>query len=220
MFRALRRYSKGSVLDVGGYDFFLTAKKKGVPFTHWTVIEPSKELVSPVSDPSYSFVAGDGCDMPQFRDGEFDTAINIQVLEHVFEPIKMAKEIGRVLKPHGHAIFLLPQTSTLHMAPHHFYNFTRYWIEEAMKQAGLSIVELEPLGGRFSTTASHMAYFILQAFRYPGMTMPDTKRSVLSYIALPFMLLFAVIAVPVCLLLSLFDFPEESNNFLVVAKKP
>lgn len=218
VFRALRQHVSGSVLDVGGRDFFLTAKKKGIRFTHWTTLEPSKDAASPVQDSAHSFVIGDGCDMRQFSDESFDTVVNLQVLEHVFEPIRMVQEIGRVLRRGGHAIFLIPQTGTLHLAPHHYYNFTRYWAEEAMKRAGLRIVELRPLGGRFSSTASHMVFFFLQAFRYPSMSVPG-KRPTLFYALLPFMLLFALLSIPICLLLSLGDPPEEPNNLLVVVTK-
>ena len=44
IFTVLCKYSKGNVLDVGGWDFYLNVLKKNVPFDHWTVIE---------SDPSH-----------------------------------------------------------------------------------------------------------------------------------------------------------------------
>jgi SAM-dependent methyltransferase len=143
----------------------------------------------------------------------------VQVLEHVFEPLRMVEEIGRVLRPGGHAIFLIPQTSTTHLAPHYHCNFSRYWIEQAMPRAGLEIVEQRPLGGRWSSTASHMLYFFLQAFRFDGMSGPEYRRNALFWLMLPFMMLWALVSIPVCLVFSLGDLSEEPNNHLVVARR-
>ena len=70
-----------------------------------------------------------------FRSASFDTALNVQVLEHVFEPILVVQEIGRILKPGGKALFLIPQTSVAHLVPHYYGNFSRYWIAAALDRA-------------------------------------------------------------------------------------
>ncbi len=220
MFRALRQYCRGQVLDVGGYDFFLTARKLGVTFDHWTNLEACRNVASSISDPRYSFVYGDGCAMPELKDATFDTTLSIQVVEHVVEPLKMVSEMARVLKPGGHAILLVPQTSVLHMAPNHFYNFTRYWILEAVEKAGLELVSLTPIGGWWSTRASHSVYFFLQAFRVEGYHVPGLKRSPLFLLLLPFMCLFEIVSFPLSLLFTVADMPEGANNHLVIARKP
>lgn len=215
----LKQYCNGKVLDIGGLDFFLTAVEKRIPFDHWTTLEPFPENKPNINDQRYSFVIGDGCDMKDIKSNHYDTALSIQVVEHVFEPIEMMKEIARVLRPGGHAIFLIPQTGTLHMLPHHYYNFTRYWIIEAAKRMECEIVELTPLGGRWSSTASHMLYFLLQSVRAPGMHIPEYKRSKLFYVLYPIMVCTALLAIPWCLLLSIGDLEEEANNHLVVMRK-
>lgn len=207
------------MLDVGGYDFFLTARARGVPFATWTTLEPAQDRALPVADPRFRLAHGDGCAMG-YADGSFDTVVNLQVLEHVMDPARMVAEIARVLKPGGHAVFLIPQTSVLHMAPDHYYNFTRYWIEEAMRRAGLELVELRPLGGVWSTAASRFVYFFLQAFRVEGYSPPVIRRGLAFYALLPLMVLYALLSIPVCLLLSLGDLAEEPNNHLAVARKP
>ena len=218
LFAALRRHCSGAVLDVGGWDFFLTAQEKGVPFEHWTTLEYDRDRLPDVSDPRFEVVYGDGCDM-DFEDQSFDTAVNVQVLEHVFEPIRMVAEIGRVLKRGGHAVFVVPTTSTMHIAPHYHYNFSRYWIEEAMDRAGFDILELTPLGGRWSSIASHLFFFFLQSARYQGMSDARIHRSVLFYFLWPFMALFAIVSIPICLLFGLGDLAEEPNNHLVVVRR-
>jgi SAM-dependent methyltransferase len=218
LFAALRSVSQGSVLDVGGWDFVRTAQRKGVPFESWTTLEYDRERLLEFEDPRVQVAYGDGCDM-DFDDQSFDTVINVQVLEHVFEPIRMVAEIGRVLKRGGHAVFVVPATSTMHMAPHYHCNFSRYWIEEAMDRAGLEIVELVPVGGVWSTTASHLFFFFLQSMRYEGMSDARIRRGAAFFLLWPFMALFALVCLPISLVFALGDLAEEPNNHLVVARR-
>ncbi len=219
LFAALERHSRGDVLDVGGWDFFLCVRgNPRIAFKTWTSLEEDGRLLD-ATDSRYRAVAGNGEKMA-FPDASFDTALSIQVLEHTFDPLAMVREITRVLRPGGTAIFLIPQTSVLHQAPGHYYNFTRFWIAKAADTAGLEIVELRALGGRWSSTASHLLHFFLQALRAPGYSTAEDRRGPLFYALLPLMCLYAAIGVPFCLLLSLGDLSEEPNNHLVVARKP
>ena len=219
LFEALLANARGEVLDVGGGDFFLSAKRRGIAFDRWTTLEPSSEAPEGIDDARFRFVTGDGCRM-EFADASFDTVLAVQVLEHVFEPIRMVEEIGRVLRPGGCAILLVPQTGTMHLAPHWYGNLSRFWIESALRRARLQTVELRPLGGFWSSIASRLFYFFLQSFRFPGMSSPECRRGVLAYVLWPIQALFAVAAIPVCLVLALGDLSEEPNNHLVVARKP
>jgi len=220
IFDVLEKYGRGDILDVGGKDFYLVARGAKVKFDTWTTLDDRMdEDAASIRDERYAFVCADGCDM-KFKDNTFDVVLNLQVLEHVLFPMKMIGEIARVLKPKGHAIFLIPQTSVLHEAPYDYYNFTRFWIEEAMKKSGLKIVELKPIGGIWSSMASHLLHFFLKSFRYPGMSPVECKRNAFFYILYPFMALYAVVSIPICVILSLGDLSEEPNNHMVVVTKP
>ncbi|MCH7641193.1 class I SAM-dependent methyltransferase [Patescibacteria group bacterium] len=48
-----------------------------------------------------------------FKSGSFDAVFALEVLEHVFEPVKVLKEIKRVVKVGGYAILLVPTESLL-----------------------------------------------------------------------------------------------------------
>jgi len=218
LFESLGHYCTGSVLDVGGWDFYQTVINAGVQFNDWVVLEVSKDRIIPTENSKVTFVVGDGCHM-EFANETFDTILNIQVLEHVYEPILMMKEMTRVLKTGGYMILLVPQTSAIHMAPHHYYNFTRFWIERVTGDLGLEICVLKHIGGVWSTFASRLFYFYFQAFRFPGMSYKECKRKPIFYFLLPFMCLFAAAAIPVCMFFSLGDLIEEPNNYLVVARK-
>jgi ubiquinone/menaquinone biosynthesis C-methylase UbiE len=48
-----------------------------------------------------------------FKDNTFDAAYALEVLEHVHEPITVLREVKRVLKPGGYAVFLVPSDNML-----------------------------------------------------------------------------------------------------------
>jgi SAM-dependent methyltransferase len=83
------------------------------------------------------------------RDGAYDIVINTQVLEHVEFPQQVVNELFRVLKPGGRLFLTTPQSWGIHMAPYHFFNFTRYGLESLFKNAGFEIHSIDPLGGIF-----------------------------------------------------------------------
>ncbi len=58
------------------------------------------------------FKVGDAHDL-KFKANTFDAVFALEVLEHVFEPEKVFKEIKRVLKRQGYAVFLVPSDNFL-----------------------------------------------------------------------------------------------------------
>jgi SAM-dependent methyltransferase len=218
LYQAVREHCAGDVLDVGGGHFFATARANGARFGRWVTLEVDARDLPDRDHPAQHLIVGDGCRLP-CPDARFDTALSVQVLEHVFEPIRMVQEIGRTLRPGGKAIFLIPQTSTTHMAPHYHANYSRYWIAAVMERGGLELVLHRPLGGFWSSMASRLVYFFLIAARVKGMSDPAIRRSPLYYVLFPFMVVWALVAIPVCLFLALGDLEEEPNNHLVVARR-
>jgi len=212
MFKEIKKYCRGDVLDVGGGEFYKTILKKKIIFNSYTVLEPNIE-------DGYCnrihFVKGDGCNM-QF-DKKFDTILNIQVLEHVYEPNKMMSEMARLLKPGGYLIALISQTAATHNLPGHYYNFLKSWIEKVFKQNNLTIIKLKPLGGAWSTLASRMFFIIPQSLGVKDMAY--AKRNIIFYLLWPFTMLFICLVLPAMMIFSLSDLEEEPNNNLVVAKK-
>jgi SAM-dependent methyltransferase len=219
LYRALERHAGGRVLDVGGWDFFERARDRGIRFERWVSLDNQPAHAPARGDARLSLVRGDGCALC-FAPASFDTVLCLQVLEHVVEPLRMVAEIGRVLRPGGVAVLLVPQTGTTHLAPAFYGNFSRWWIEAALERAGLAVLEHQRLGGVWSSIAAHHVFFFLQALRLPGMGDPQARRGPLFYLLLPLMVVWALLAIPVTLLLSLGDLADEPNNHLVVAHKP
>lgn len=58
------------------------------------------------------FMIGDAHNL-KFKDATFDAVVALEVLEHVFHPEKVLREIKRVLVKGGYAILLVPTDSTL-----------------------------------------------------------------------------------------------------------
>lgn len=58
------------------------------------------------------FIVADAHHLP-FKSQFFDAVFALEVLEHVFDPVKVLNEVKRVLKKDGYAIFLVPSDSFL-----------------------------------------------------------------------------------------------------------
>jgi SAM-dependent methyltransferase len=90
------------------------------------------------------------CDLTQslpFRDGEFDTIILSDVLEHLPEPAHLWNEMSRLLPAGGHALVNVPFFYWLHEEPHDYYRFTEFALRRLAHGAGLHIVFLDRIGG-------------------------------------------------------------------------
>lgn len=74
-----------------------------------------------------------------FPYGVFDVILLDSVLEHVPDPIAFLGEAKRVLKKGGVILGDVPFLQPLHLAPHHYFNFTRYGLASAATQAGLGL---------------------------------------------------------------------------------
>lgn len=92
---------------------------------------------------------GDVQRMP-LPDSAFDTVVNLQVLEHVPDPLAALREMRRVLKPGGKLIIAVPHLDYLHNEPLDFYRYTKYGLAALLERAGFRILHLEPVGGFFS----------------------------------------------------------------------
>ena len=78
-------------------------------------------------------------DSPPFADGVFDLIILDSVLEHVPDPVALLTEARRLLRPDGKIFGDVPFLQPLHLAPHHYFNFTPYGLEQTAIMAGLQL---------------------------------------------------------------------------------
>jgi SAM-dependent methyltransferase len=82
-------------------------------------------------------------------DSIYDAIVNIQVLEHVRDPLHVLEEFYRILRPGGCLFLTAPQGWGLHGEPYHFFGFTKYGLELLFKQSGFEIISIQPRGGIF-----------------------------------------------------------------------
>lgn len=73
-------------------------------------------------------VVGDAHQLP-FDDAVFDAIVVMNAFEHYRDPVQVAAELHRVLKPGGRLHVRTAFLQPLHEKPYHFYNCTRYGLE-------------------------------------------------------------------------------------------
>lgn len=95
-------------------------------------------------------IVGDAHALP-FKDEEFGGIICTEVLEHLKDPRQAISEMKRVLKGGGELILTTRFVYPLHDAPHDYWRFTKYGLQELFKD--WEIVELVPEVETFSTIA-------------------------------------------------------------------
>jgi SAM-dependent methyltransferase len=94
-------------------------------------------------------VTYDGRRLP-FPDGDFDTVLSSQVLEHTPHPGDLVKEMGRVLKPGGVLLLSAPFSFRLHEEPHDYFRYSPHGLRHLCDAAGLEVEQIEPQGGLWS----------------------------------------------------------------------
>ncbi len=112
------------------------------------------------------------CDITSIpvKDGEFDSVMCTEVLEHLPDPIRAIEEMARVTKPGGHMLITAPFASLTHFSPYHFASgFNRYFYEHHLGRLGFEIVECTPNGNFFEFVAQEIRRipFIAQNYSKP-----------------------------------------------------
>jgi ubiquinone/menaquinone biosynthesis C-methylase UbiE len=104
---------------------------------------------------------GDASAIPA-PDGEFDAVLCTEVLEHHPEPIRVVKEMARILKSGGILLLTAPLGSGIHQEPYHYYGgYTPYWYQRFLGEAGFVDIHIEPNGGFFRHYAQESLRFLV-----------------------------------------------------------
>lgn len=82
-----------------------------------------------------------------FANGEFNTIILSDVLEHIPDPMPLWNEMSRVLTSGGRIIMNVPFFYCLHEQPHDYYRYTEFSLRRFAKASGMNIVQLTAVGG-------------------------------------------------------------------------
>lgn len=145
LLRSTAPQMKGRVIDIGGK----RCQKRGDfrPPEHgiesWTYVNND---VSTQPD-----CLCDAASLP-FRDGEFDMALVMEVLEHVPRPDAVLAEAVRILRPGGTLIASMPFLYAVHADPYDFQRWTLTKHEQVLRSTNVESVTIVPMGGVFAVT--------------------------------------------------------------------
>lgn len=81
------------------------------------------------------------------EDGQYDTVIASDVIEHLHTPLALFSSAARALKPGGSLIVGVPFLYWVHEAPHDYHRYTRFALTRLCEQANLQVAAIEPYGG-------------------------------------------------------------------------
>ena len=94
-----------------------------------------------------------------FADASFDNVVAIETLEHLRDPQRAIREITRVLRAGGRVLVTTRFCYPVHDAPHDYFRFTRFGLEELF--SGYDVGRLEEIDSAAETwliLANRLAY--------------------------------------------------------------
>jgi SAM-dependent methyltransferase len=222
------RYATGRLVDVGcgnrPYEpLFRTAVSDYVGVEYHATFRGSVNDADAAADVYYN-----GEVLP-FADGEFDTVLSNQVVEHVPDPRAHLAELARVLRPGGHLILTVPFSYREHAVPNDFHRFTQYALSRYCAEVALDVVVLRPRGGMWRAIGqkvnSHLAIDVARMTPVlqdlGSLTYEPSSRQRPRYWLLPVVApALAVVAAGARLLDRIDPVPSDTLGYLLVAKKP
>lgn len=219
--------ARGRLLDVGCgekpyLDIFLPHVTEYVGVEH----EASFKETQSSTRAKGPDVLYDGKRLP-FADGEFDTVLSVQTLEHTPDPQALVREMARVLHPDGRLLLSAPFSFRLHEQPHDYFRFSPHGLRALCVEAGLVVERCQPLGHFWSLLGHKLnSYLALRVARAGGLAQSLNKlghegqqRQAPRYWALPFVALsMTSVAVTARLLDRVAPDETESLGYLIIAR--
>jgi SAM-dependent methyltransferase len=94
-------------------------------------------------------------------DGQYDTVLFLNVMEHIFNHQHIATEVVRIVKPGGQVIGFVPFLMWYHPDHKDFFRYTHEALQIIFERAGAKEIRIEPVAFGPGMAAAHM---ILQSF--------------------------------------------------------
>jgi SAM-dependent methyltransferase len=156
-----------------------------------------------------------------FKSNSYEFCLHIQVLEHLYLPQISIDEVMRVLKPGGKLLLSTNFLYPIHGEPHDYYRFTKYGLEDLIKNSGLRLESIIEIGGLFKFFSTGLQY--QRDFLFSSKLLSQ-KRLLFRALITPFRLLLNLGLTVVIVFLNQIDkliyLPKFTSGYFVVAIKP
>jgi SAM-dependent methyltransferase len=156
---------------------------------------------------THADVLYDGKVMP-FEDKNFDSALSTEVLEHVFNPDILLKEVNRVMKMNGIFLMTTPFFWEAHGQPYDYARYTSFGLEHILDKNGFEVLEQIKCGNGIEVVFQTLNNYIFRAFKlkYP-------------FILIVFLLIFPINIIGLILSKILPRHNDMYLNNIILAKK-
>ena len=137
--RHASRLSAGShVLDLGGHK----SPKRG----RFNIEEHELQVrYANLSASHRPDVQADAAMLP-FKDESFDVVVCAETLEHVLDPVRVMREVYRVLRRQGILLMTVPFLFPIHADPYDYCRYTDHYWREHLQKVGFLEVAVEEQG--------------------------------------------------------------------------
>ena len=205
-----------TLLDVGAGHQPYKAYFNKVQYESCDSDQVIKEMKYDVLDVKHDFYCNINEKIPK-EEKSYDLVLCSDVLEHVYDPKNVIKEISRILKDDGTFIITVPQCGGEHMLPHNYFNYLGPGLEYLLKENGMIPETIKKSGGGF-----HLIGTILNKLTS---TIFDTndKNVFIKYTLFPIGIMFRAIVYLINILLFYLDALDKkkswAQHYFVIAKK-
>ncbi len=148
LFYAIKKYSKGDVLDIGCGNKPYEKIFDGLinKYVGCDIIQSNLNKVDVLSP----------ANKIPLEDNSFDTIISTQTIEHVEDHQGLVNEAYRLLKPNCYFILSGPFNWQLHEEPYDFFRFSKHGFKYILEKSGFELLEIKENGGMWAVVGQYI----------------------------------------------------------------
>lgn len=135
----------------------------------------------------------DGISLP-FGAAEFDSAMCIEVLEHVPDPVACLSEVNRVMKSGATLFLTVPWAARIHYVPHDYHRFTRFRLKSLLETSGFNVLYIVERGNDIATVSNKLMVIQMGLLNFGRASLNLLWRWPLALLLVPVTLGFLVAA--------------------------
>lgn len=148
-------------------------------------------------------------------DEAYDYILCSEVLEHVYNPDNVIREMSRILKIEGLIFITAPQCGGEHMLPHNYFNYLGPGLEYLLKKNNLKPIKIYKPAGTFHLIGTLLNKITNNLFSF--------KNNFIKFIVFPLELSLRIILYFINFILFYLDKVDKNKtwcqHYFVIAKK-